>query len=152
MNKFDEVATDDRFTFLGNVHVGGKDLPLSALKSNYDAIIFSYGASEDRRLNIPGEDLPNVYSARSFVGWYNGLPHHRELMPDLDSTDTAVIIGQGNVALDIARMLLSPIDVLRKTDVTDYALEALSKSRIKHVHVVGRRGPLQVCTFLVRHQ
>ncbi|KAI8580530.1 hypothetical protein K450DRAFT_237477 [Umbelopsis ramanniana AG] len=143
MNKFDEVATDDRFTFLGNVHVGGKDLPLSALKSNYDAIVFSYGASEDRRLNIPGEDLPNVYSARSFVGWYNGLPHHRELMPDLDSTDTAVIVGQGNVALDIARMLLSPIDVLRKTDVTDYALDALSKSRIKHVHVVGRRGPLQ---------
>jgi adrenodoxin-NADP+ reductase len=147
MNKFDEVATDDRFTFLGNVHVGGKDLPLSAIKSNYDAIVFSYGASEDRQLNIPGEDLSNVYSARSFVGWYNGLPHHRELMPDLESTDTAVVIGQGNVALDIARMLLSPIDVLRKTDVTDYALEALSKSRIKHVHVVGRRGPLQVYGF-----
>ncbi|KAH8547737.1 hypothetical protein BGW37DRAFT_222193 [Umbelopsis sp. PMI_123] len=143
MNKFDEVAADDRFTFLGNVHVGDKNLPLSALKAHYDAIVFSYGASEDRRLNIPGEDLRNVFSARSFVGWYNGLPLHRELMPDLQSTDTAVVIGQGNVALDIARMLLSPIDELRKTDVTDYALEALSKSRIKHVHVVGRRGPLQ---------
>lgn len=144
MNKFDEVATDDRFTFLGNVHVGGKDLPLSDLKPHYDAIIFSYGASEDRRLNVPGEDLRNVVSARAFVGWYNGLPLHRELMPDLQNTDTAVVIGQGNVALDIARLLLSPIDELRKTDVTAYALETLSKSRIKHVHVVGRRGPLQV--------
>ncbi|GAB5593169.1 NADPH-adrenodoxin reductase [Umbelopsis nana] len=143
MNKFDEVATDARFTFLGNVHVGGKDLPLSAIKPHYDAIIFSYGASEDRRLNIPGEDLRNVFSARAFVGWYNGLPLHRDLIPDLQNTDTAVVIGQGNVALDIARMLLSPIDELRKTDVTAYALEALSKSRIKHVHVVGRRGPLQ---------
>ncbi|KAG2171464.1 hypothetical protein INT43_009125 [Umbelopsis isabellina] len=143
MNKFDEVATDDRFTFLGNVHVGGSELPLAELKPHYDAIVFSYGASEDRRLNIPGEDLKNVFSARAFVGWYNGLPLHRDLQPDLDNTDTAVVIGQGNVALDIARLLLSPIDQLRKTDLTAYALEALSKSRIKHVHVVGRRGPLQ---------
>jgi adrenodoxin-NADP+ reductase len=145
MNKFDEVATDDRFRFLGNVHVGGQELPLAELKPHYDAIVFSYGASEDRRLNIPGEDLKNVFSARAFVGWYNGLPLHRDLQPDLDNTDTAVVVGQGNVALDIARMLLSPIDELRKTDLTAYALEALSKSRIKHVHVVGRRGPLQVC-------
>ncbi|KAH8548099.1 hypothetical protein BGW37DRAFT_514765 [Umbelopsis sp. PMI_123] len=141
--EFDEVATDQRSTFLGNVHVGGPELPLSVVKPHYDAIVFSYGASEDRRLNVPREDLGNVFSARSFVGWYNGLPLHRDLLPDLEHTDTAVVIGQGNVALDIARMPLSPIDELRKTDVTAHALEALSKSRIKHVHVVGRRSPLQ---------
>ncbi|KAG1248700.1 hypothetical protein G6F68_013685 [Rhizopus microsporus] len=95
-------------------------------------------------MGIPGEDIYGVESARSFVGWYNGHPAFRDLKLPLDDTDTAVVVGQGNVALDIARVLLSPIDELRKTDITEYALEALSKSKIKHVHVVGRRGPVQV--------
>lgn len=78
------------------------------------------------------------------MGWYNGLPEHRDLDPDLTSGEDAVIVGQGNVALDVARILLSDVDALRKTDIADYALEKLATSRIKRVRVVGRRGPLQV--------
>ena len=106
-------------------------------------MLFAYGASKDRRLDILGEDLKGVISARAFVGWYNGLPEYAYLNPDLQAGDTAVIVGQGNVALDVARFLLSPVDHLRRTDVSEHALEALSKSRIRDVKVVGRRGPLQ---------
>ena len=118
-------------------------MPLTSIAPHYDAMLFAYGASKDRRLNIPGEDLTGVISARAFVGWYNGLPEYADLNPDLQAGDTAVVIGQGNVALDVARFLLSPIDHLRKTDVSEHALESLSKSRIRDVKVVGRRGPLQ---------
>lgn len=129
---------------MGNIDLGN-DLPLTALKPHYDAILFAYGASKDKELGIPGEKaLRSVYSARAFVGWYNGLPEHRDLEPDLTSGEDAVIVGQGNVALDVARILLSDVDALRGTDISDYSLEALSKSRIKRVRVVGRRGPLQV--------
>ncbi|KAJ5805312.1 hypothetical protein N7474_011199 [Penicillium riverlandense] len=142
--KFTEVASSPRFNFVGNVDLGN-DLPLSSLKPHYDAILFAYGASKDKELGIPGEQaLRSVYSARAFVGWYNGLPEHRDLDPDLTSGEDAVIVGQGNVALDVARILLSDVDALRSTDIADYALETLSKSRIKRVRVVGRRGPLQV--------
>ncbi|KAJ6125748.1 Adrenodoxin-NADP+ reductase [Penicillium sp. IBT 18751x] len=140
---FTEVATSPRFNFVGNIDLGN-DLPLTALKPHYDAILFAYGASKDKELGIPGEKaLQSVYSARAFVGWYNGLPEHRDLQPDLSSGEDAVIVGQGNVALDVARILLTDVDALRSTDIADYALEALSKSRIKRVRVVGRRGPLQ---------
>ena len=87
--------------------------------------------------------MGGVYSARAFVGWYNGLPEYANLSPDLESSDRAVIIGQGNVALDVARVLLSDVDTLRNTDITEQALEKLSRSKIKRVHVVGRRGPVQ---------
>jgi adrenodoxin-NADP+ reductase len=110
---------------------------------HYDAVLFAYGASKDRQLGIPGENLKGVLSARAFVGWYNGLPEYADLNPDLQSGDTAVVIGQGNVALDVARFLLSPMDHLKETDVSDYALETLSKSRIRDVKVIGRRGPMQ---------
>jgi adrenodoxin-NADP+ reductase len=116
---------------------------LSQLKNHYDAILFAYGASKDRELGIPGEHLNGIYSARAFVGWYNGLPEYADLEPDLQSGDTAVVIGQGNVALDVARVLLSGIDRLRSTDIAIHALDRLSKSSIKRVHIVGRRGPLQ---------
>ena len=106
-------------------------------------MLFAYGASKDKRLGIPGEDLKGVVSARAFVGWYNGLPEYADLNPDLQAGDTAVVIGQGNVALDVARFLLSPLGDLKKTDVADHALEALSKSRIRDVKVIGRRGPMQ---------
>ncbi|CAO0800986.1 unnamed protein product [Mucor circinelloides] len=147
MTTFDKVAEDDRFRFFGNVPVGtnsSKSLSIKDLQNHFDAVLLSYGASEDRKMGIPGEDTFGVESARSFVGWYNGHPYYRDLKLALDDTETAVVVGQGNVALDIARILLSPIDQLRKTDITEYALEALSKSRVKHVHVVGRRGPVQV--------
>lgn len=137
------MAESSRFNFVGNVDLG-HDLPLAALKPHYDAIIFAYGASKDRELGIPGEQaLHSVHSARAFVGWYNGLPEHRDLDPDL-SGENAVIVGQGNVALDVARILLSDLNTLQKTDIADYAVEKLATSRIKRVRVVGRRGPLQV--------
>lgn len=138
-----EVASHSNLNFIGNVDVGN-DLPLAALKPHYDAILFSYGATKDKELGIPGENtLDNVHAARAFVGWYNGHPEHRDLNPDL-SGETAVIVGQGNVALDVARILLSDVSSLAKTDIAEYAVEKLSQSRIKRVHVVGRRGPLQV--------
>ncbi|KAI9880111.1 MAG: NADPH-adrenodoxin reductase [Pleopsidium flavum] len=142
-DKFAEVGSSSRFNFIGNIDIG-KDLPLSSLEPHYDAILFAYGASKDKRLRIPGEnDLKGIYSARAFVGWYNGLPEYADLAPMVDAGEEAVVIGQGNVALDVARTLLTDIDVLKKTDMTDYALEALSKSRVKRVRVVGRRGPMQ---------
>ncbi|PGH23499.1 hypothetical protein AJ80_02453 [Polytolypa hystricis UAMH7299] len=142
-DKFTEVAQSPRFNFIGNIELGTQ-LPLTALKPHYDAILFSYGASEDKELKIPGErDIRGVYSARAFVGWYNGLPEHRDLEPDLEAGEEAVVIGQGNVALDVARVLLTDVDVLRKTDMADYAVEALAKSKIKRVRVIGRRGPMQ---------
>ena len=111
---------------------------------HYNAILFAYGASQDRRLNIPGEDqLEGIYSARDFVGWYNGLPEYTNDSPRLSLGEEAVIIGQGNVALDVARILLSDVDRLRKTDITERALAALSESKVKRVRIVGRRGPMQ---------
>ncbi|KAL8682455.1 MAG: hypothetical protein Q9186_001498 [Xanthomendoza sp. 1 TL-2023] len=143
-DKFTEVASSPNFNFIGNVEVG-KDLSLKSFTNHYDAILFAYGASKDRKLGIPGEDkLKGIYSARDFVGWYNGLPEFSRLAPRLEDSDTAVIIGQGNVALDVARTLLKGVDALRTTDMTDQALAVLSRSRVKRVRVVGRRGPMQV--------
>ncbi|EFQ99219.1 NADPH:adrenodoxin oxidoreductase [Nannizzia gypsea CBS 118893] len=142
-DKFTEVAASPRFNFIGNIALGS-GLPLSSLKPHYDAILFSYGASKDRELGLPNErTLSGIFSARAFVGWYNGLPEYKNLLPDLASGEDAVIIGQGNVALDVARVLLSDVDALRKTDMSEHALEELSKSRVKRVRVVGRRGPMQ---------
>ncbi|EPS43469.1 hypothetical protein H072_2532 [Dactylellina haptotyla CBS 200.50] len=147
INTFDGVARHPNFIFIGNTPIGSDpgSLPFSALLPHYDAILLSYGASKDKKLGIPGEDtLSGILSARAFVGWYNGLPEHRDLNPDLQGGDgKAVVIGQGNVALDVARILLTPIDELRKTDITEYAIEALARSNIKEVEVVGRRGPMQ---------
>ncbi|RMZ79799.1 hypothetical protein DV738_g3224, partial [Chaetothyriales sp. CBS 135597] len=139
---FDEVATSPDYTFIGNVNLG-HDLPLPLLARHYDAIVFAYGASKDRKIGLAGEDRAHVYSARAFVGWYNGLPEYRNLQPDLTAGDTAIVVGQGNVALDVARLLLAPHSHLKGTDITEYALDALSTSTIRHIHVVGRRGPLQ---------
>ncbi|KAK6957872.1 hypothetical protein Daesc_000661 [Daldinia eschscholtzii] len=149
--KFEEVASSPDFTFIGNVsignaggHFGGCTIPLASMLHHYDAVVFAYGASKDKRLGIPGEsELRGIYSAREFVGWYNGLPEYANLAPDLTQGDEAVIIGQGNVALDVARMLLENVDILRKSDITEAAIETLLKSRIKRVHIVGRRGPMQ---------
>jgi len=144
-DKFNQIAASPRFNFIGNIEIG-KDLSLLSLRDNYNAMLFAHGASRDRRLGIPGEGLKGVYSARDFVGWYNGLPALASLDPDLTSGDEAVVIGQGNVALDVARTLLTSVDTLRSTDMTEDALASLAKSRIKRVHVVGRRGPMQVRT------
>ncbi|XP_046549987.1 NADPH:adrenodoxin oxidoreductase, mitochondrial-like isoform X2 [Haliotis rubra] len=142
INTFTQTAEKDRCSFLGNVTIG-KDITVSELQKNYTAVVLSYGADADRTLGIPGEDLPNVLSARRFVGWYNGLPEDKELPVDL-SCDSAVVLGHGNVALDVARILLTPLDILKKTDISEHALASLAESRVKQVHLVGRRGPLQV--------
>uniref|UniRef100_UPI00398EAB38 NADPH:adrenodoxin oxidoreductase, mitochondrial isoform X2 n=1 Tax=Pristiophorus japonicus TaxID=55135 RepID=UPI00398EAB38 len=142
INAFTQIAHHDRCSFYGNVSVG-KDISIEELKQAYHALILTYGAEANRILGIPGENLLGVYSARTFVGWYNGLPENRNLNPEL-SSETAVILGQGNVALDVARILLSPIDMLKKTDIATHALEALAASKVKRVLLVGRRGPLQV--------
>ncbi|PFX31886.1 NADPH:adrenodoxin oxidoreductase, mitochondrial [Stylophora pistillata] len=142
INQFTTTAQSDRCTFIGNVNVG-KDVKLTELLQAYDAVILCYGAEDDRTFGIPGEDLHGVYSARAFVEWYNGLPVNSQLDPDL-SAETAVILGQGNVALDVARILLSPLEHLEKTDICDHALELLRKSQVNTVYIMGRRGPLQV--------
>lgn len=141
INTFTQTARSDRCAFRGNVTVG-RDVAVSELQAAYHAVVLSYGAEDHRALDIPGEELPGVFSARAFVGWYNGLPENRELAPDL-SCDTAVVLGQGNVALDVARILLTPPGHLEKTDITEAALGVLRQSRVKTVWIVGRRGPLQ---------
>ncbi|XP_015211542.1 NADPH:adrenodoxin oxidoreductase, mitochondrial isoform X2 [Lepisosteus oculatus] len=146
INTFTQTAHHERCSFYGNVTVGS-DITVDLLKRAYHAVILSYGAEGNRSLGIPGEGLPGVYSAKDFVGWYNGLPENKSLEPDL-SSETAVILGQGNVALDVARILLSPVELLKKTDITESSLEAIAASKIQRVLIVGRRGPLQVaCTI-----
>eukprot|EP00842_Homolaphlyctis_polyrhiza_P004743 jgi/Hompol1/526/HPOL_005346-RA len=142
VQKFETVAQSSTFRFIGNATIG-QDIRLSQLRAAYDAVILAYGSSSERRLGIEGSPAPqNVVSSRSFVGWYNGHPDHIHLNLNLESTDTAIIVGQGNVALDISRILLSPIDRLAKTDISRHALDQLASSRIRNVHTVGRRGPI----------
>ncbi|XP_012287964.1 NADPH:adrenodoxin oxidoreductase, mitochondrial isoform X3 [Orussus abietinus] len=141
INTFHKVAKDRRVRFIGNVKVG-QDVTIRQLKENYHAVLLSYGAEQDKTLGIPGENLGNVISARRFVGWYNGVPSDRELKVNLDVEEVA-ILGQGNVAIDVARILAAPIDRI-KTDITAYALEELSRSKVRKIWIIGRRGPLQV--------
>ncbi|XP_042720938.1 NADPH:adrenodoxin oxidoreductase, mitochondrial [Lagopus leucura] len=142
INTFTQTARSERCAYYGNVTVG-RDVTVGELQQAYHAVVLSYGAEDNRVLGIPGENLCGVYSARAFVGWYNGLPENRGLKPDL-SCETALILGHGNVALDVARILLSPLDFLRKTDITECSLAALACSKVKRVWLAGRRGPLQV--------
>ncbi|XP_025191527.1 NADPH:adrenodoxin oxidoreductase, mitochondrial [Melanaphis sacchari] len=142
INTFTKTASNKNVRFIGNVSLGC-DITLAQLKYSYNAIVLAYGADEDKKLNIAGENLSNVLSATKFIGWYNGLPANKNIKVDLD-VEHAVIVGQGNVALDVARILLTPIDELRKTDITEYSLETLTQSKVKKVTLIGRRGPLQV--------
>jgi ferredoxin--NADP+ reductase len=135
------IAQHPRFSFIGNVAFG-KDLFLEDLTNCYHAVIFATGAATDRKLGIPGEDLPGVHAATSFVGWYNGHPDFRDLELDLTG-ESAVIIGQGNVAIDVCRILAKSRDELRRTDIAAHALEVLAESRIREIHLIGRRGPIQ---------
>lgn len=136
-----KTAADESFRFFGNVEVG-TDVTRDELAERYDAVIYAVGTPSDRRLGIPGEDLPGSVAAVDFVGWYNGHPDYADRSFDL-SGERAVVIGNGNVALDVARILCSPVESLAKTDIADHALEALRHSNITEVLVVGRRGPAQ---------
>lgn len=140
-NDFEQVAADGRLSFLGNVRVG-QDLSVPDLFQHYHAVVLAYGAASDRTMGIPGEDLKGVFSARTFVNWYNGHPEFRDFQPNLDTEDV-IIIGQGNVAIDCARILTKTRAELQETDIASHALEALMKSKVKRVHVVGRRGHVQ---------
>ena len=122
--EFLSTLGDPRVRFRGNVTVG-KDISVKKMKDYYNAICFSYGVSKDVPLELPGHELHNVLSARTFVNWYNGHPEQNNLKTDLTRSDTAVIIGMGNVALDCARMLCSPLRRLEGTDITTTALSVL---------------------------
>jgi len=139
---FDRTAADPGFRYFGNVEFG-KDISHDELRRHYDVVVYATGAQSDRRLNIPGEDLPNSLSAMAFVAWYNGHPDFADLNPDL-SCAAAIVVGVGNVAMDVARVLAKSVDELKGTDITDYALKALAKSNIKDIYIVARRGPAQV--------
>jgi len=135
------IAETPGFRFFGNVTIG-RDISVQMLQSVYDATIYTCGAESDRRLGIPGEDLPGSHTATEFVGWYNGHPDYRDRVFDL-SHETAVIFGQGNVAADVSRILAKTRDELKNTDIAVHALEVLANSRIRNIHVMGRRGPVQ---------
>ena len=139
---FERTAERPGFRFLGNVEVG-RDISHAELVSLYDAVIYAVGSQSDRRLGIPGEELPGSWSSTEFVAWYNGHPDFQELRFDLD-VERAVVIGNGNVALDVARMLALGQDELAPTDATDASIEAIATSSIRDIVVVGRRGPAQV--------
>lgn len=138
---YEKSAADARFRFFGYVDVG-KDISVSEMKQFYDAIIFTCGAQTDKRLGIPGEDLLGSHTATEFVAWYNGHPDYRERQFDL-SCEVAVVVGQGNVAMDVSRILCKTVEELKNTDIAQHALEALAKTKIKEVHLIGRRGPVQ---------
>jgi ferredoxin/flavodoxin---NADP+ reductase len=139
--QFEKTALDPRFRFFGNIVVG-EHVQTTELADHYDAVIYAVGAQSDRPLNIPGEDLPGSVAAVDFVGWYNAHPHFEEMAPDL-STGRAVVVGNGNVALDVARILVTDPDVLGTTDIADHALQVLHDRGVEEVLVIGRRGPLQ---------
>jgi ferredoxin/flavodoxin---NADP+ reductase len=124
--------------FFGNVEIGS-DIGHEELTACYDAVIYAVGASDDKPMAIPGEQLPGSWSARQFVAWYNGHPDARHLQFDF-SSPRAVIVGTGNVALDVARILTLPIEQLARTDIADHALQALQTSRVTEVILLGRRG------------
>lgn len=136
---FASTLAHKNFRFFGNIEIG-RDISHKELAARYHAVIYAVGASSDRRLNIPGEDLAGSHSATEFVAWYNGHPEHRDADFDL-GVERAVIIGNGNVAMDVARILLSDVDRLRTTDIADHALERLTTSKVREVVLVGRRGP-----------
>jgi adrenodoxin-NADP+ reductase len=169
INQFSEIARNPQVEFFGNVTVGGgngngdsknnlktttqsssspqsvPNVSLNELRSLYNAVVLAYGAESDRRLGIPGENLkPGVYPAREFVQWYNGHPSAASLqLPDFSTITSVAICGLGNVALDIARVLLQPVDRLALSDAAEHAVAVLRKSAVQDVHLLGRRGPAQ---------
>jgi ferredoxin--NADP+ reductase len=138
---YEKTAEHPEFRFYGNVELG-RDLSREDLTDRYDAVIYAVGAQTDRRMGIPGEDLPGSWAATEFVAWYNGHPDYKDLVFDL-SAERAIVVGNGNVATDVARMLALTRDELAATDVADHALHVLAESNVKEIVVLGRRGPAQ---------
>ncbi len=138
---YEKLAANPRFRFFGNVEFG-KHICLSDLREHYHQILYATGAQTDRRMGIPGEDLKGSHPATEFVAWYNGHPDYRDYQFDL-SAERVAVVGIGNVAIDVARILCRTPKELQATDIADYALEALKKSQVKEVYLLGRRGPAQ---------
>lgn len=138
---FDRIAAMPGFRFFGGITVGD-DVTIDELREAYDAVVLATGAELSRPLGIPGEALPGCHSAGDFVAWYNGHPQFADLRFDLDH-ETAIVVGHGNVALDVARILAKTADELRRTDIARHALEVLAESRIREIQVIGRGRPVQ---------
>lgn len=138
---FDRIASQPSFRFLGNVEVG-RDVSPGELRDHYDAVLYAFGARTDRHLNIPGEDLPGNHAATELVGWYNGHPDYRDAVFDF-STTAAAVVGLGNVAMDVTRILSRPTEDLLPTDISTHATDVLAHSAVRTIHVLGRRGPVQ---------
>jgi ferredoxin--NADP+ reductase len=138
---YERIAAHPGFRFLGNVRVGGS-IDHAELMALYDGVIYATGAQTDRHLGIPGEELAGSHAATEFVGWYNGHPDYRDRRFDLGS-HSAVVVGMGNVAMDVTRILASSMEELMSTDLCAHALEALRASTVSTIHVLGRRGPAQ---------
>jgi ferredoxin--NADP+ reductase len=139
--QFENTSEDARFRFFGNIAIG-EHVSVAELAEQYDAVVYAIGTQADRPLNIPGEELPGSVAAVDFVGWYNAHPHFEQITPDLSGA-RALVVGNGNVALDVARILVTEPDVLAQTDIADHALESLRPRGVEEVIVIGRRGPLQ---------
>ena len=140
--RYDKVAEDGQVRFVGNVAVG-TDASIAEMQSLYDAVILATGAPHDRRLGIPGEQLSGVVGSAAFVGWYNGHPDFADLAPPLNG-DAAAVIGNGNVALDVARILSKTRAEFAGSDIVGHAIDALDASAIRTITIVGRRGPHQI--------
>src|SRR3954454_346574 len=138
---YDKTAAKEGFRFFGGVKLGD-DVSRAELLERYHAVVYAYGTPDDNRLGIPGEDRPGSYPATRFVAWYNGHPDAADEQFDL-SAERAVVIGNGNVAIDVARMLVLHPDELSPTDTADHAMEVFTASRVREVVLLGRRGPAQ---------
>ena len=140
--RYEAVALSDNVRFIGNVTIG-EDVSIAELQDLYDAVVLATGAPHDKPVGLPGENLRNVFGSAAFVGWYNGHPQFAQLDPDL-SGKTAVVIGNGNVALDVARILAKTRAEFDGSDIVGHALERLEASRIERIVILGRRGPHQI--------
>ena len=138
---YEKTAARPEFRFFGNVEVG-RDVSMEELRQRYHAVVFAYGTATDRHLGIPGEDLPGSHPATEFVNWYNAHPDFADREFDL-SCERVVVIGNGNVAADVARMLALTPDELGETDTADHAIETFAAGSVKEILVLGRRGPAQ---------
>lgn len=138
---WEKTAQHPAVSFFGNVEIG-RDLTLAELRQHYDAVLFTSGAETDRKMGVPGEDLTGSHPATQFVGWYNGHPDYADQKYGLDA-EAAVVIGQGNVAMDVARMLAKTVAEIEPTDTAAHAITAFGASKVKDVYIVGRRGPAQ---------
>ena len=138
---YEKSALNEAVRYYGNVEVG-RDVTIDELSGMYDAVVLAVGSPLDRQLGIPGEDKKGVIGSASFVGWYNGHPDFRDLNPDLD-IQAAVVVGNGNVAVDCARVLAKTPEEMSTTDLTDYAAEAIHNSPLTDIYMCGRRGPVE---------